>query len=55
MNEEIKAESIVNDIIKDLTDRRGLRQEWECIDQDIQQEIRDEWKKIVLGHLSNYY
>lgn len=42
-----KAKEIVNAIIADLTDRRGLRQEWEQIDSDIQEDIRQEWIEIV--------
>lgn len=37
----------VFDIITDLTDRRGLRQEWEEIDGDIQDEIIEKWKLII--------
>ncbi len=37
----------VFDIITDLTDRRGLRQEWEEIDGDIQDEIIEKWSKII--------
>lgn len=37
----------VFDIITDLTDRRGLRQEWESIDADIQDEIINNWKTII--------
>jgi hypothetical protein len=37
----------VFDIITDLTDRRGLRQEWENIDSDIQDEIIEKWSKII--------
>ena len=37
----------VFDIITDLTDRRGLRQEWEEIDGDIQDEIIEKWKNII--------
>jgi len=37
----------VFDIITDLSDRRGLRQEWEQIDGDIQDEIIEIWKKII--------
>lgn len=33
----------VFDIINDLSDRRGLRQEWEQIDGDIQDEIIETW------------
>ncbi len=37
----------VFDIIADLSDRRGLRQEWEEIDGDIQDEIIDKWIGIL--------
>ncbi len=47
--EKIQAEKIVDGIIEDFTDRRGLRQEWEQIDEETQQEIRDTWIKIVLS------
>ncbi len=46
-----KAEKIVKEILADLTDRRGLRQEWENIDDDIQEEIKSEWIKIVRSNL----
>jgi hypothetical protein len=42
-----EAKTIVKAIIADLCNRRGLRQEWEGIDDDIQREIRNEWIKIV--------
>jgi hypothetical protein len=42
-----QAEIIVDAIIRDLSDRRGLRHEWEAIDDDIKNEIRDEWLSIV--------
>ena len=38
-----KAEAVVAAIIKDLSDRRGLRHEWDRIDEDIQDEIRETW------------
>jgi hypothetical protein len=41
------AEAIVFDIVSDLTDRRGLRQEWDNIDDDIQEEIIKKWVYIV--------
>lgn len=39
----------VYDLISDISDRRGLRQEWEQIDGDIQDEIIEKWSKIVEG------
>jgi hypothetical protein len=44
---EDKSLAKVFDIITDLTDRRGLRQEWEEIDGDIQDEIIEKWKNII--------
>lgn len=41
------SETIVDKIIEDLTDRRGLRQEWEQLDEEIQQEIRQSWIELV--------
>jgi hypothetical protein len=41
------AKQIVEDILADLTNRRGLRQEWEQIDDDIQEEIINKWRTIV--------
>ena len=46
--EVICAKIAVRNIIKDLKDRRGLRQEWEQIDEDIQCEIQDVWVAWVL-------
>jgi hypothetical protein len=46
------AERIVTDIIDDLTNRRALRQAWDDIDEDIQQEIRDTWAVIVQRELA---
>lgn len=45
--------AIVYDIIHDLSDRRGLRQQWEQIDGDIQDEIIDKWIKIIENEQDN--
>jgi hypothetical protein len=42
-----KATLIVEAILKDLKGRRGLRQEWDGIDRDIQEEIIDVWAASV--------
>lgn len=34
-------------IVRDFTDRRGLRHAWEQIDLDIQEEILETWLKII--------
>jgi hypothetical protein len=41
------ANIMVNRIVADLTDRRGLRQEWEAIDSEVQSEIEETWMKII--------
>lgn len=46
-----KATDIVDAILADMTDRRGLRHQWDQIDRDIQQEIRDTWAEIVQAEL----
>jgi len=41
------AEKIVKGILKDFRGRRGLRQEFDSIDEDIQIEIIESWIKIT--------
>ena len=49
--EKIEPESkelrAVFDIIYDITDRRGLKQEFRNIDGDIQDEIIEKWLEII--------
>lgn len=37
----------VKRILADVTDRRGWRQAWDTFDEDIQDEIRETWKRIL--------
>lgn len=46
---ETLAKKAVKKIIEDLSDRRGLRQAWEGIDEDIRDEIVDVWQTIIVG------
>ena len=39
-------------IIEDLSDRCGLGDEWDQIDDDIKDEIKEKWKDIVLDVLT---
>jgi trans-2-enoyl-CoA reductase len=48
------SKTIVDRIIEDLTDRRGLRHEWDECDDEIQEEIRQEWETIVEDTLSDW-
>ena len=43
--------AVVNAILEDLTDRRGLSQEWEHIETEIQVEIINAWKDICVAVL----
>jgi hypothetical protein len=41
------AERIVKRIVRDLSDRQGLKHEWRQISPEIQREIRAAWREIV--------
>lgn len=43
-----KAKEVVELIVRDLSGRRGLRHEWDQIDDEIRTEIRREWVKLTL-------
>lgn len=45
------AHAIVKAIKLDFTDRRGLRQEWDAIDGQLQREIVREWTTLVMIEL----
>jgi len=45
---------ILSGILKDLTGRRGLRQSWESIDEDIQKEIIVKWYDIINDKLGEW-
>jgi hypothetical protein len=49
MRERCAEESLsaVENIVEDLSDRRGLRQGWEQIDDEIQSEIKQVWAGII--------
>jgi signal recognition particle GTPase len=48
------AEEIYDDLIYDLTDRRGLNQQYWQIDDDVRLEIKHTWIKIIKNKLSNF-
>lgn len=45
--EDKTAFKIVERIIEDLTDRRGLGQEWDQIESSVRAEIKDTWVRIA--------
>ena len=48
-----KTKNTVFEIISDFTGRRGLRQSWDDIDVDIQEEIIQSWIDIVSKNNEN--
>ena len=44
----VDANFAVSKIISDLTDRRGLKHAWFDIDDDIQEQIKEKWVKIIM-------
>lgn len=48
-----KAQVIVDAILADHNGRKGLRHEWDNIDEEIQEEIRQEWIDITENLLSS--
>lgn len=43
-----RAIKAVNAIVDDITDRKGLGNEWEALDEDIQGEIIATWVAIIV-------
>lgn len=50
MKEKIR--KAVELIVEDLSDRKGLRQAYENIDADIQEEIKETWTAIIEKEIS---
>ena len=49
-----KPQAIVAVIESDIRNRRGLRQEFEGIDAEIQDEIRDTWADLIEQELASW-
>jgi hypothetical protein len=45
------ANRIVDDLIKEFYDRRGLSDEWDARDSDIRTGIRKEWVSLIVKEL----
>ncbi len=41
--DELVAGAIAGTILNDITDRKGLRQAWDSIDEEVQKEILELW------------
>jgi hypothetical protein len=44
-------EKIINRIIKDIKGRKGIGNEWEMIDEDVINEIKEKWENIIIEEL----
>jgi hypothetical protein len=47
----LDAKRIVEDIIKDISNRNGLGNEWDMIDPSIRDQIKERWEKIILEYI----
>ena len=45
------AKRIRDAILRDVTDRRGWRQEWDAFDEDVREDIRAAWLEIIEAEL----
>ena len=50
----VVAKEIVEIILDDLTGRSGGDGFWDGIDEDIQEEIKEEWGKLITAKLNEY-
>lgn len=41
------ADRAVDQIVREMCDRKGIGDEWEHIDEEIQQEIKEAWADII--------
>ena len=55
MKESIAASEIVNRLLTDMNGRKGFRQNWDDIDNDIKLEIINTWKKTIVEALRFVY
>lgn len=46
------ATKIVQEIVEDISDRRGLDQMWDDVDIRTKREIEAEWRRIVIAALN---
>lgn len=54
MTKEHLVNAIVRIIERDFTDRRGLKQAWEAIDEEIRKEIAETWALRIKEALDDY-
>ena len=48
---ENNVDKVVDELLRDLADRSGLGDSWYNIDTETRDEIRDEWRGIIIKHI----
>lgn len=48
---DVRVKEIVEAIVDDISDRRGLKREWAAIDEVIQEDIKETWAGIIKNKL----
>ena len=51
VDKETVSDKIANDILSDLSSRRGFRDTWDMLDESIQEEIQFAWSEIIKANL----
>jgi hypothetical protein len=46
---DARVSAVVQQIEADLRGRRGLKAEWEAIDEETKVEIREQWSRIIVS------
>lgn len=46
---------MINELIEDICDRRGIGVEFETIDEETVKEIKKDWANIIYKNLSNLF
>lgn len=54
VNEDDFAEDVCYEILTDLKDRRGFRQLFDELDEDIENEIIEEWKEKIINQIRKH-
>lgn len=54
INEDDFAEDVCYEILTDLKDRRGFRQLFDELDEDVENEIIEEWKEKIINQIRKH-
>lgn len=54
-NAQQVARWITDGIVSDISDRRGLSDEWDQIDDDVKEDIIESWTQMIVTHIEEGY